>query len=308
MPNADRISLSSLVDRNSSENVLGEVKAVYALMYGDSEFGIIEQVFDDVRRLFRGEYPGYRGCTTEYHDFDHTLDVFLAAARLIHGVQAGGRPIGKEAAGLGLTAALMHDTGYIQQLDDNDGTGAKYTRVHVERSVEFMKRYFKEKNLPDFSVRQVQDCGCLIMSTAIDKGFDDIPFSSPEMALVGRIEFAADLLGQMADRLYLEKLLFLYHEFAEGQVMGYEGELDLLRKTTGFYEAISGRLRREMADLENHMRTHFRIRWGVDRDLYQSEIESNLRYLKHVLEKHSVEYRSKLRRGGIVDRLNAQGL
>lgn len=305
MPEAKRISLSTLVNRDDPEAVLREVKSTLALIYDDFDFLPVKHVFKDIDRLFRGEYPGYRGCNTEYHDLGHTLDVFLATARLIHGMYVGGISLGKETAALGLTAALMHDTGYIQEKSDSEGTGAKYTRVHVERSVEFMNKYFRDKTPPG---GRLNDCGCLIMSTAIDLGLDDIPFSSHEMEFMGKIELAADLLGQMADRLYLEKLLFLYHEFSEGQVMGYEGELDLLKKTIGFYEAIAGRLEREIADLDAVIRNHFRARWGIDENLYRSEIELNIQYLKHVLDNHSADYRGKLRRGGIVERLSALGL
>lgn len=40
----------------------------------------------------------------------------------------------------------------------------------------------------------------------------------------------------MADRAYLAKLIYLYHEFREGGVAGYESELDLLKKTPTFTE------------------------------------------------------------------------
>ena len=37
----------------------------------------------------------------------------------------------------GMLAILMHDTGYLKKRGDNEGTGAKYTLTHVDRSIQF---------------------------------------------------------------------------------------------------------------------------------------------------------------------------
>ena len=34
--------------------------------------------FDDMARLYRGEYAGYTRCDTQYHDLQHVLDVGIA--------------------------------------------------------------------------------------------------------------------------------------------------------------------------------------------------------------------------------------
>ena len=99
-------------------------------------------------KLFRGNYPGYQKCNTWYHDLKHTTDCLLAMARLLHGASLNGLPLPDRDVVLGLTAALFHDTGYIQAEDDLEGTGAKYTLVHVERSVAFMEKYFARPAFP----------------------------------------------------------------------------------------------------------------------------------------------------------------
>ena len=74
----------------------------------------------------------------------------------------------------------------------------------------------------------------------------------------------------MADRLYLEKLIYLYSEFREGKVPGFESEFDLFKKTESFYEDISKkRLSEELGGVSNFMKIHFKHRFGVDRDYYQ---------------------------------------
>jgi len=40
-----------------------------------------------------------------------------------------------------LNAALFHDTGYIQEKSDDEGTGAKYTSIHVKRSIQFLDKH-----------------------------------------------------------------------------------------------------------------------------------------------------------------------
>ena len=143
--NNNNSQLSSLIDMQEPYSVLGEVKTVYGMMFPGMEFEVVRLFFDDIVRLFRGEFPGYRKCNTEYHDLKHTTDTFLATARLIHGAIADGHRFSERSARLGLISALMHDTGYSQTIDDEKGTGAKYTIEHVDRSIDFAEVYFKRR-------------------------------------------------------------------------------------------------------------------------------------------------------------------
>ncbi len=103
----------------------------------------------------------------------------------------------------------------------------------------------------------------------------------------------------MADRTYLEKLLFLFYEFKEGGVMGYDNELDLLKKTIDFYAMTQKRVAHELDSVNEYIRYHFKARWNLDRDLYMEAIENNINYLKFLLENHEKDYRDHLRRGEI---------
>jgi hypothetical protein len=118
----------------------------------------------------------------------------------------------------------------------------------------------------------------------------------------------ADLLGQMADRMYLEKLLLLFYEFQEGEVGDYESELDLLQKSEVFQNFIQKRLFRDFSNVSKYLRPHFVERWKQDKDLYQEAVQKNMDYLKHILQQHENEHRSWLRRGGISERLGQEGL
>ena len=114
---------------------------------------------------------------------------------------------------------------------------------------------------------------------------------------------AADLLGQMADRTYLEKLPFLYKEFEEGGIDLYNSEIELLEKTIDFYALTCKRLNNELGGIHQHLVHHFKTRWNIDSDLYAVAMERNIQYLKFILTEHRGEYRKYFRRGGYMKRL-----
>jgi hypothetical protein len=295
------LQLSILVNMKNPLSVLEEVRTIILMMFANLDFRQVERVFRDVVRLFNGEYPGYRACNTEYHNLRHTTDAFLAMARLMHGAMVGGRELTREQVNLGLICALMHDTGYIQTLDDDYGTGAKYTRIDSRRSIGFMDKYLTESGFPRENFMHYPQ---ILMCTGLDKKVSEIEFRSQEAELLGKMLGTADLLGQMADRIYLEKLLFLYYEFKEGRIIEYDSEFDLLKKTIDFYDMIKKRLATELSGINEYMHFHFKVCWNVDRDLYMEAIEKNIEYLKILLDKHDEDYREHLSRGGVVRRLS----
>lgn len=292
-----------LIVMSDPHAVFAEVRYILSLLIADFDGTALNQVFQDVVRLFRGKYPGYQQCNTWYHDLKHTTDCLLAMARLLHGATLNGLAIPEREVSLGLIAALLHDTGYIQTSDDLEGTGAKYTMVHVPRSVAFMEKYFPQAG---FSDRDLDYCRCCINCTGLEVSIGELTFESEHHQIVGWMLGTADLLGQMADRTYLERLPFLYREFEEGKVPGFESELDLLTKTPAFWEFTKQRLVKELGNVARFMRDHFRVRWELDRDLNQETIEGNISYLKFILENHESEYRRHLRRGGYMAILNAR--
>jgi hypothetical protein len=83
---------------------------------------------------------GYRSCNTNYHNFDHAIDTLLASARLLDGYNLTHRPLPARLAVQLMLSALLHDTGYIQEAWDVEGTGGKYTTTHVARSEQFLRK------------------------------------------------------------------------------------------------------------------------------------------------------------------------
>ena len=285
--------LSPMLNMEDPESVFDEVRAIVLTMFSEFDFGIVERVFKDIVRLFSGQYPGYRKCTTQYHDLKHTIDAFLAMARLMHGAFVCGENLIKKHVNLGLIYALMHDTGYIQNLDDDVGTGAKYTRIHIRRSIAFMENYIADNGLSKEDFTHYSD---ILSCTGLDTKINEIGFASHEIELLGKMLGTADLLGQMADRAYLEKLLFLFYEFREGGVMGCNTELDLLKKTIDFYALTQKRFASELGSVNEYMCYHFKSHRNLNRDLYMEAMEKNINYLKFILKHHEEDYRDYLKR------------
>ncbi|NJB68798.1 hypothetical protein GGQ74_002471 [Desulfobaculum xiamenense] len=288
--------LHDLVDHRNPRAVLGEVLTIFSLIHEDADTHFLRTAHADTVALFHGEYPGYKCCSTRYHDLQHTMEVFLCAARLLHGHTLAGRTLSVRDCTLTLIAALFHDAGLIQSDSDNEGTGAKYTRGHEERSGAFVHAYFDTTGQPR---RDADYCASVILTTCLGITPDVIPFTSPEHMLAGRILGAADLLAQLSGREYLEKLLYLYGEFAEAG-FAYESMFDLLSRTHGFYAMARARIEGPLGGVDASMLRHFRNRWGLDRDMYSESTKRNMNYLNEVLRVGPEAYLTKLNRGGIV--------
>lgn len=292
--------LSDLLEMNSSEAVLDEVKTILHSIYPDFDDSPIISAFNLTIKLFKGQYPGYQACNTEYHDIHHTIDTFLAMARLIHGAMIENAAFTERQINQGLISALLHDAGYIQEEHDKEGTGSKYTADHVQRSMDFVSKHGGELGL---SGEEVESCRNMILCTDLAVDISSIDFNPSKIEILSKMLGTADLLAQMADRTYLEKLLFLYHEFKEAKVGGYEGEVDLLRKTVGFYDFISQRLKKTLDATDQFMISHFASRWNIQTNLYHEAIEKQRNYLSQILGNPDSDPRDSLKRGEIVPKV-----
>lgn len=287
-----KTKLYDLVRTDSAEAVLEEVQLILKRISPDFDDAPVTHAYISTIGLYEGIYPGFQACNTEFHDLRHSVETFLAMARLIHGATLEGKAFSQEQIAVGLTASIMHDAGYIQEDCDTEGTGAKHTDSHVKRSMDFLALYGKEQG---FSEESIAAGRAVILCTDLSVDFKTIIFSSPEIERLGKMLGAADLLAQMADRTYLEKLLFLYQEFREANIGNYEGEVDLLKKTVAFYDFIAYRLETTLGASDRFMSSHFANRWNISDNLYQESIFRQKDYLSQILQKSS-DPRKYLRR------------
>jgi len=277
---------------------LEETKWCFLQWYPLSSHLLIRQIFKDFLRLFQGDFPGYQACNTPYHNIRHTTDTFLTLARIIDGYNLENKTLSEEYVQTALATALFHDSGYIQEVGDNQGTGAKYTFTHEERSKKFIRKYF-----PQFPELKVESACRMVDCTHLTIDPKKIPFPNQKEKILGFMLGTADLLGAMTSRAYLEKLPLLYYEFEETKSNPYKSELDLLQQTQSFCEEAKQKFVRDFAGVHVYADRSLQKRYNLKVALYQQSIEDGYRYLKDFLGKDPQKYLQKLRREGIVQRL-----
>lgn len=278
--------------------VAREVRDIYENLYQKAEPGKIDQAFQDVTLLYKGEYPGYHACDTSYHDIQHVLDVTLAMARLMNGaVKASHADVLTDRLfSFGIVTALYHDCGYIRHRKDTRHTnGAEYTKTHVSRGGRFLEDYLVKLGMGDFAPVASRTLHFTGYEVPVDKIRID-----PEFRLIGSLLGSADILAQMADRCYLEKCYDrLYPEFVSGgiarqptpsgrdQVIFASGA-DLIYQTPRFYHSAQKRLRVDLGGYCDYVEKHF----GGE-NLYFTELDKNIEHARKIADKEDL---SMLRR------------
>jgi hypothetical protein len=216
----------------------------------------------------------------------------LAMARLIDGHERSspaGERLGPRRATLGMLVALLHDSGYLRRLSESHvENGAVFTKVHVSRSADFIAGY-----LPGVGfAAEAPLAARLVHFTGYEMDLDDIGVGEPQDRMLGCLVGTADLIGQMSDRMYLEKCReFLYRELVWGniaretlpdgrQVVRYASGEDLIVKTPGFYEYVARtRIEKKLGAVDRFAAAHF-----DGPNLYQSEIDRNMSFLREVIQ------------------------
>ncbi len=290
-------SISDLVNMDSPQAVLDEILFIMSMAALNMEPAGLIRAFQLTVDLYQGLWPEEQACNTDFHDLRHVTDTALAMMRLIHGAVLNHRSLSERAVYLGLIGALIHDAGYIQDQHDTSGTGAKYTHTHVQRSMRFIERYADRF---DLKMHEVSDCQLIIQCTDLKVDIRSLCFPDAHVALMGKLLSVADLIGQMADRIYLEKLFYLFRELQEGQVGHYRDELHLLKHTLDFFTFAEKRIKDSLDDFDQLATDHFRARWNISDNLYGQAMASQKRHLAHILahpEHHPGQF---LRRKNIV--------
>jgi hypothetical protein len=229
-------------------------------------------VFNKVCELFAGRFPGYQACDTKFHDLAHTCQATVATMRIFDGQIKSGRPpvVTARDFELAVAASLLHDSGYVKRVGDAEGTGAKYTQTHVERSADFAAKFLPPFGITTDEVRVVR---LAIQCTGIQVDTSRLEFRDERERFLGYALGTGDMLGQMAAANYPEQLPLLYREFAEAGIATYSSAPDLIRKTRRFYEGrVQQLLESEWGRVYRLLPHHF----GNGRNLYLEAVDRNL--------------------------------
>lgn len=191
------------------------------------------------------------GCDCPYHDVQHTMLVTDVGQTMLHGRQIGVGDVSAEDWLHAVTAMLYHDIGYVRDLLAEDSaasclvdtsgnrinppggcTDAFMTPYHVSRGCMYVEERFAGTTTVDISVVQGY----------IEATRFPVPRQPGlrQVDTLSAIVRAADLLGQMADPLYLKKLPRLFAEFLEtGEVerQGFANAGELRVRFPEFFES-----------------------------------------------------------------------
>lgn len=224
----------------------------------------IESALKDVTDLYNGQWPDYAPCQVGYHTIQHALDVTLAFARIISGyhIQNPDNIIPEHIYSAGIIAALLHDSGYLKDKQDVDGKGGKFSFSHVERSSLLADKYLTRLSWPPEQIQFVRS----IIELSDFTHHPEIPvFSSPGQDIVSKAVATADLIAQIADVDYIQRLHFLYEEFLEAYE--FEGKKNLIDRSIHVYESFQ-ELQGETADFyKNFILPRLHLFDRVDRNL-----------------------------------------
>jgi len=248
----------------------------------------ISAAFHEVQRAFAGTYPGYQRCDTAFHDLAHTCQATAATVRIFDGHLKSGRPptLAPRDFELAVAGILLHDIGFLKEVGDDSGTGAKYTAVHVGRGARFAEKFLPRLEVAPDEVRVVRSA---IHCTATNEDRDETAFRDDRERFIGCALGTGDILGTMAAPDYPERLPALYEEFVEaassprfrGEEVGHYANVeDLLRKTRGFYEKYVRRmLDQKWGKVYRVLEYHF----ADGTNHYLQAIEANLDRIDRIL-------------------------
>ena len=185
-----------------------------------------------------------------YHNVEHTAHVTLVGLQILKAKQERERVVSPEDWCNTVVALLCHDIGYVRGLCRADNSNALSTGlegqtfravagasdavlmpVHVNRGKRFIDEHFSDSDLVDSS----------FVNACIERTRFPVP-ADPWYAQTGDfpgLVRAADLIGQLSDPRYLNKLSAIFYEFEEigfNNTLGYSRPGDLLNSYPAFFD------------------------------------------------------------------------
>lgn len=189
-----------------------------------------------------------------YHDLEHTILVTLVGQEILRGKQLIEGSVSPEDWLHVITALLCHDIGYLKGVCQQDcveaqtystgaddrivqitagSTDASLTAYHVDRGKQFVA-----ENLGCFRSLNVESIQQIIEFTRFPIPDDESYRNTAGFPGLAR---SADLIGQLGDPRYLEKLPALFYEFEESganKALGYRHCGDLRCGYPNFFKVV----------------------------------------------------------------------
>ena len=245
LSNTNTLDVTGSVRVSSTDDTLKHISALAAEIWPAMDLRRLQSAFRIFESMTSGRDSRFLALDTPYHDVQHSMDVTLCTARLLAGHEANAslrERLGANRALVGLLCALFHDAGYLRRKTErNVPSGAHFTHFHVTRSAGMITSLFEDLQLKQYATLAAN----LVHFTGYERSLDIVRPADHRDLLVGRLLGSADLLAQMADRCYLEKVRDrLFDEFVIAGIAGpaagpekCQTPKGLLESTPGFVEA-----------------------------------------------------------------------
>lgn len=206
--------MKTVPHRIDPDEVASTIVCLFQELFPGASSRLIRRLLAAVRSIFSGHYLNYQPSDLGYHDFTHTLQVAQCFVRIFEGRHTTGAvpKLTVRDFEIGLTAVLLHDSGYLRLQADEQGSGAKYTHVHVLRSGAFAASFAPSLG---FTASESNVIAETIFCTGIYNRINTQHFTRHENMVLAAMLVTADFLGQMAAPDYPSKLDTLYSEFKE---------------------------------------------------------------------------------------------
>ncbi|MDI9347721.1 MAG: hypothetical protein QM538_04375 [Methylacidiphilales bacterium] len=293
------------------------VVELYKESFSNAPCQIIRDAFDLFNQSYAGLLKEFMPCDMLYHDEEHVLEVTLATARLIYGLQKTSKPfnqyihkLDKNLAIVAIVIALFHDSGYLKNRHNETEVinGSVFTKTHVSRSSDMLFSVMAKLGLKQYTRIATE----AVHYTGYEKKIKSLDLQNDIERIVGCLVGTADYIGQMSDRRYLEKCYSrLYPELVLGKADQYfcdvtnqvktlyKNRTDLITKSNNFYKNVV----RPKLEFDFHSVYHLADaifpEYGVN--LYMWWMENNQRELVNILS-NQLEIKKLLRRKLIENR------
>lgn len=241
------------------DNFAGEVLAAYKKNYGDSDNLSNDANMGEVLSwLSRMALQLISRSDSLYHDVEHTILAVSVSHALLEGKHTMEGGVSPRDWMRVILATLCHDIGFAGSccLNDDDHevatgnsenprvsradfpTNASLMPFHVDRSQLFVRERFSKRLMFDMTDEDIE---------VICEYIEMTRFPVPQEPLYqqtkgfGALVRTADLIGQLSDPRYLQKIPALYYEFKEmgaDENFGYKDPRDLTRKYPEFFRNV----------------------------------------------------------------------